>query len=102
MTVNGLRATQNNWRLDGSNYNNRFFGSAPVLPNPDTLEEFTVQSANYSARTVGRRRAGGAVDRARAATSCAARRSSSCATRRFNANDPFNERGRPRQAALTS
>ncbi len=53
VTVNGLRATQNNWRLDGSNYNNRFFGSAPVLPNPDTLEEFTVQSANYSARTAG-------------------------------------------------
>jgi hypothetical protein len=53
VSVNGLRATQNNWRLDGSNYNNRFFGSAPVLPNPDTLEEFTVQSANYSARTAG-------------------------------------------------
>ena len=53
VTVNGLRATQNNWRLDGSNYNNRFFGSAPVLPNPDTLEEFTVQSANYNARTSG-------------------------------------------------
>jgi hypothetical protein len=53
VTVNGLRATQNNFRLDGSNYNNRFFGSAPVMPNPDTLEEFTVQSANYSARTAG-------------------------------------------------
>jgi hypothetical protein len=53
VSVNGLRTTQNNFRLDGSNYNNRFFGSAPVLPNPDTLEEFTVQSANYSARTAG-------------------------------------------------
>ena len=53
ISVNGLRATQNNFRLDGSNYNNRFFGSAPVLPNPDTLQEFTVQSANYSARTSG-------------------------------------------------
>ena len=53
LTVNGLRATQNNFRLDGSNYNNRFFGSAPTMPNPDTLEEFTVQSANYSARTAG-------------------------------------------------
>jgi len=42
ISVNGLRSTQNNFRLDGSNYNNRFFGSAPVLPNPDTLEEFTV------------------------------------------------------------
>lgn len=53
LSVNGLRSTQNNFRLDGANYNNRFFGSAPVLPNPDTLEEFTVQSANYSARTSG-------------------------------------------------
>lgn len=53
LSVNGLRSTQNNFRLDGSNYNNRFFGSAPVLPNPDTLQEFTVQSANYSARTAG-------------------------------------------------
>ena len=53
ISVNGLRTTQNNVRLDGSNYNNRFFGSAPVLPNPDTLQEFTVQSANYSARTAG-------------------------------------------------
>jgi len=53
VSVNGLRVTQNNWRLDGSNYNNRFFGSAPILPNPDTLEEFTVQSGNYSARTAG-------------------------------------------------
>ena len=59
ISVNGLRPTQNNWRLDGSNYNNRFFGSAPVLPNPDTLEEFTVQSANYSARTSG---AGAAIE----------------------------------------
>jgi len=53
ISVNGLRTTQNNFRLDGSNYTNRFFGSAPILPNPDTLQEFTVQSANYSARTAG-------------------------------------------------
>ncbi len=53
LTANGQRVTQNNFRLYGSNYNNRFFGSVPVMPNPDTLEEFTVQSANYSARTSG-------------------------------------------------
>ncbi|MFN7930939.1 MAG: TonB-dependent receptor [Blastocatellia bacterium] len=61
LSVNGLRTTQNNFRLDGSNYNNRFFGSAPVLPNPDTLEEFTVQSSNYSARSAG---AGAAIEMA--------------------------------------
>ncbi len=53
LTVNGLRATQNNFRLDGGNYTNRFFGSAPIFPNPDTLEEFTVQSSNYGARNSG-------------------------------------------------
>lgn len=53
LTVNGLRATQNNFRLDGGNYTNRFFGSAPIMPNPDTLEEFTVQSSNYGARNSG-------------------------------------------------
>ena len=34
VSVNGLRVTQNNWRLDGSNYNNRFFGSAPIAAEP--------------------------------------------------------------------
>lgn len=53
LTVNGLRATQNNFRLDGANYNNSFFGSAPILPNPDTLQEFTVQSSAYSANYSG-------------------------------------------------
>ena len=53
LTVNGLRATENNVRLDGGSYNNVFFGSIPILPNPDTLEEFTVQSSNYTATSSG-------------------------------------------------
>jgi len=53
VSVNGARATDNNFRLDGGNYTNTWFGSAPVLPNPDTLQEFTVQSSNYSARNSG-------------------------------------------------
>ena len=81
--MSGLQTTQNNVRLDGSNYNNRFFGSAPVLPNPDTLREFTVQSANYSARTAG---AGALVELStRSGTNVfrfAVRRSNSHATRR--------------------
>jgi hypothetical protein len=51
--VNGLRATQNNFQLDGAIYNDRFFDSVPILPNPDALQEFTVQSANYSAEYAG-------------------------------------------------
>jgi hypothetical protein len=53
LTVNGLRATQNNFTLDGTNYTNRFFDSVPVMPNPDALQEFTVQSSNYSAEYGG-------------------------------------------------
>lgn len=53
LTVNGLRATQNNFQLDGSGYTNRFFDSVPVMPNPDGLEEFTIQSSNYSAEFGG-------------------------------------------------
>ena len=53
LTVNGLRATQNNFQLDGAIYNDRFFDSVPILPNPDALQEFTVQSSNYSSEYAG-------------------------------------------------
>ncbi len=53
LTVNGLRATQNNYQLDGAQYINRFFDSVPVLPSPDGLQEFTIQAANFSAEYGG-------------------------------------------------
>jgi hypothetical protein len=53
LSVNGLRATQNNFQLDGSLYTNRFFDSVPYMPNPDALQEFTIQSSNYSAEFGG-------------------------------------------------
>ena len=53
LTVNGLRATQNNYQLDGALYVNRFFDSVPVLPNPDALQEFTIQASNFSAEYAG-------------------------------------------------
>jgi hypothetical protein len=89
ITVNGLRSTQNNFRMDGSNYNNRFFGSAPILPNPDTLEEFTVQSANYSARTSG---AGALVELSTRSGTNRLRGSvfEFLRDKSMNANDPFN------------
>ena len=34
ITVNGLRATQNNFQLDGTIYTNRFFDSVPIMPDP--------------------------------------------------------------------
>jgi hypothetical protein len=53
LSVNGLRATQNNFQLDGTLYTNRFFDSVPTMPDPDALEEFTIQSSNYSAEFGG-------------------------------------------------
>ncbi len=53
LSVNGLRATQDNYQLDGAVYTNRFFDSVPYLPNPDALQEFTIQSSNYSAEFGG-------------------------------------------------
>ena len=53
LSVNGLRATQNNFVLDGTMYTNRFFDSVPTMPNPDALQEFTIQSSDYSAEYGG-------------------------------------------------
>ncbi|MGA2147555.1 MAG: carboxypeptidase regulatory-like domain-containing protein, partial [Bryobacteraceae bacterium] len=53
LSVNGLRVTQNNYQLDGALYTNRFFDSAPTLPNPDALEEFTIQTSGFSAEYSG-------------------------------------------------
>lgn len=53
LSVNGLRATQNNYQLDGVLYINRFFDSVPILPDPDGLQEFTIQAANFSAEYAG-------------------------------------------------
>ncbi len=53
VTTNGLRTIDNTYELDGSLYVNRMFNSAPILPNPDALEEFTVKASNYDASGSG-------------------------------------------------
>jgi hypothetical protein len=53
LVVNGLRPTQSTYLLDNAIYNNRFFDSVPILPNPDALQEFTIQSSNYGAESPG-------------------------------------------------
>ena len=53
LSVNGLRATENTYTLDGTIYVNRFFDSVPTMPNPDALQEFTIQASNYSAEHAG-------------------------------------------------
>jgi hypothetical protein len=58
LVVNGLRATENNFQLDGAVYENRFLDSVPILPSPDGLKEFTIEAANFGAQYAG---AGGLV-----------------------------------------
>jgi hypothetical protein len=53
LSVNGLRATENTYTLDGTVYVDRFFDSVPTMPNPDALQEFTIQASNYSAEHAG-------------------------------------------------
>ncbi len=53
LSVNGLRATQNTYTLDGTIYVDRFFDSVPTMPSPDALQEFTIQASNYSAEHAG-------------------------------------------------
>src|SRR6266542_4289174 len=40
IAVNGNRATDSTYELDGASYTDVHWGSAPILPNPDALQEF--------------------------------------------------------------
>jgi hypothetical protein len=58
--VNGANQDQVNYRLDGGDHMDTWFGSSLSYPNPDALQEFTVQTNNFSARYG--RNAGAVVD----------------------------------------
>lgn len=49
LTSNGQRAEYNNFTLDGVDNNETLFGVAVVVPSIDAIQEFKVQTANYSA-----------------------------------------------------
>jgi hypothetical protein len=49
LTANGQRAEYNNFILDGADNNESFFGVAVVVPSIDAIQEFKVQTSNYSA-----------------------------------------------------
>ncbi|MEO6965237.1 MAG: carboxypeptidase-like regulatory domain-containing protein [Acidobacteriaceae bacterium] len=53
VAVNGNRGTDNGYLLDGVSYIDPHYGTAPVLPSPDALQEFTVQTSNFSAAETG-------------------------------------------------
>jgi hypothetical protein len=59
-SVNGANQDQVNYRLDGGDHMDTWFGSSLSYPNPDALQEFTVQTNNFSARYG--RNAGAVVD----------------------------------------
>jgi hypothetical protein len=53
IAVNGNRGTDNAYTLDGVAYTDVHYGTAPILPSPDALEEFTVKTSNFGAQEAG-------------------------------------------------
>ena len=49
VTVNGTRANQSNYMLDGGNNIDEYTNVNAPFPMPDSLQEFSVQTSNYSA-----------------------------------------------------
>ena len=49
ITANGQRTDQNNWMLDGVDNNALFFGLAVIVPSTEAIEQFRVETSNYSA-----------------------------------------------------
>jgi Carboxypeptidase regulatory-like domain len=49
LTANGQRAEHNNFMLDGVDNNSTLNGTAVVIPSVDAIQEFKVQTSNYSA-----------------------------------------------------
>lgn len=49
LTVNGQRAGYNNYLLDGIDNNETNLGLAVIIPSVDAIQEFRLQTANYSA-----------------------------------------------------
>ncbi|MBL8173675.1 MAG: TonB-dependent receptor [Bryobacterales bacterium] len=49
VSVNGGRANQTNYVLDGAQNNDHYSNAPNPMPNPDALQEFSVQTNNFSA-----------------------------------------------------
>lgn len=50
ISVNGTRGNEVNYRLDGATHMDSVTNLNATYPNPDALQEFTVQTSNYSAQ----------------------------------------------------
>jgi hypothetical protein len=60
VSVNGSRANATNYVLDGAQNNDHYNNAPNPMPNPDALQEFSVQTNNFSAEFG--RNAGGVVN----------------------------------------
>ncbi len=60
ISVNGGRANTTNYVLDGGQNNDHYSNAANPMPNPDALQEFSVQTNNFSAEFG--RQSGGVVN----------------------------------------
>ena len=60
ISANGTRQNQASFRLDGANNNDIYTNVNQPFPFPDAIQEFSVQTSNYSARYGGN--AGGVVN----------------------------------------
>jgi hypothetical protein len=60
ISANGSRSNQASFRLDGANNNDVYTNVNQPFPFPDAVQEFSVQTSNYSARYGGN--AGGVVN----------------------------------------
>jgi len=49
VSINGSRPNTNNYTLDGADNHDPYFNTPSVFPNPDALEEFSLQTSVYSA-----------------------------------------------------
>ncbi len=49
VSVNGSRANSTNYVLDGASNNDHYTNAPNPMPNPDALQEFSVQTNNFSA-----------------------------------------------------
>ncbi len=49
LSINGSRPNTNNYTLDGGDNHDPFFNTPSVFPNPDALQEFSIQTSAYSA-----------------------------------------------------
>jgi hypothetical protein len=58
LVINGARATNNNFTLDGVDNNESQFGQIAIYPNPDAIAEFKIESSVPSAESG---RAGGGI-----------------------------------------